>query len=132
MCHTLWLEHKKSSPPSEGGVAAASADGVVLYQQSFILTLPNARSRENHPGLEDSATPPSEGGESFFVLPLAWNDADYFANRFLSAGANSSESLNRGIEGAFDNFIPIARASSASWTIADVSHQSLYSSDAWW
>ena len=58
---------KKSSPPSEGGVAAASADGVVLFNKRNpkLKVSPHERRREL-PGLEDSATPPSGRG-SFFV-----------------------------------------------------------------
>jgi len=50
-------------------VAAASADGVVLSSSSLRNSSFNACNAENHPDLEDSATPPSEGGESFVAIP---------------------------------------------------------------
>jgi hypothetical protein len=50
----------RDSPPYKGGVAAASADGVVL--SSLLHQTPSAPSKREPP--RRSGTPPSEGGES--------------------------------------------------------------------
>jgi len=61
-------ESDLSSPPYEGGVAAASADGVVghlnYYQPQNELR--NSQNLPPRPGSPD--TPPIQGGEPFFVL----------------------------------------------------------------
>jgi hypothetical protein len=65
----------KDSPPSEGGVAAASADGVVL--SSIEISSFGATLRENHPA--EAAPLLRKEGSLFccylfsFVLSVAWS-----------------------------------------------------------
>jgi hypothetical protein len=49
-------QQSKNSPPYKGGVAAASADGVVL--SSPVIQIRENQPRENHPASQSLGTPP--------------------------------------------------------------------------